>query len=81
MAALRILSHQAAEVTGDIVARLNGLPMDEGIGVLISILAATLNRQAGDAQDVLMLHSAVCDDLRTTMLLGWNGELEEGSLQ
>lgn len=81
MTAQRFLSDQAAEIAGDIVARLNGLPMTDGISVLISILATTLNRQAGDRQDVLMLHSAVCDDLCTTMLLGWCGELEEGSLQ
>ncbi|MBZ0164590.1 MAG: hypothetical protein K8H74_17990 [Notoacmeibacter sp.] len=77
----RMLSDRANEVAGHLIAELNGLPLHDGLSILISILAATLNGQAGDAADAEMLWQAACHDLLTTMREGCEGILTEGRIQ
>ncbi|MAZ84148.1 MAG: hypothetical protein CME90_11150 [Hoeflea sp.] len=77
----RLLSAKADPIASEICALLNGLPLNEGLSVLISILAATLNGQAGEFEDAEMLYQATCEDLREIMMGGRQGEYTEGRLQ
>lgn len=73
----RMLSDHANKVAGDVIDCLNGLPHDEGISILVSILAATLNAHAGDDEDRQMLAHATGIDLLETMRKGAQGDLVE----
>ena len=74
----RMLTNQCVEVADRVIAELKPLPLNDGVSVLLSILAATLNGQAPSDEDARMLATAVHHDLLNAMMKGRKGVLIEG---